>query len=113
MKVSELEGAELDYWVASAEGWQFHWSKHNYYVITGPNGESEMCWERWSEYDAATGKKNKIPHPHTCMTRIGYFPSTNWYQGGPLIQKYEIPNKGDLVEAMREIVRRSFGDEVE
>ena len=91
MKVSELEGALLDYWVARINGWEFYWSsKHKYYSITKPNGGRHHAWEGWTEYNADTGKKNKVPHPATCIHSCDYFPSELWCDGGSLIEKYGI-----------------------
>jgi hypothetical protein len=68
-KVSELSGAELDYWVAKANG-----------CGTG---------EVWLE-------DNKC-RLRVMRSSIVYSPSTDWSQGGPIIQKYGISldHKGD------------------
>ena len=58
-KVSELEGSELDYWVAKAIGYKDIpncWSDEN---------DTHIQKERWK-------------------------PSTNWQQGGELIEKYRV-----------------------
>lgn len=89
MKTAELEGADLDMFVAKAEGYDV--SVDNLPLV------------------------NPIKRIHISLDGkyIWFKPSTDWSQGGPLIQKYEIMNDGYLVGAMRELVRRKFGDEVE
>lgn len=68
MKVSELSGAELDYWVARAQGW----TKEKYPSLDG--GEDDCwCWDG-------------APR----ITVFGYCPHDNWMQCGPLIEKYKI-----------------------
>lgn len=105
MKVSELQGAMLDYWVAKAEGLQDA-------RISG-----EVC-------------------RHTVIgTSILYSPSTDWSQGGPIIERNRIDfmtnNEGALlaaafsktdnkpmfgetylIAAMRCYVASEYGDEV-
>lgn len=116
MKVSELQGAELDYWVAKADGVQLM-----------PQMPPRMadCWDR-DECDWCT-----------------YSPSTEWMQGGPIIERDRISvlaqvtmysgvaiNRVDrtweaevgdqprvagptpLIAAMRAYVARKFGPEV-
>jgi hypothetical protein len=90
INVDELSGEMLDYHVALAEGWSFFWSKHNYYSITAPDGERHIAWDCWSEYDPGSEKKNEVPHPSTCIYDCGFFPSFNWDECGPLIEKYRI-----------------------
>lgn len=58
-KVADLEGMDLDYWVAIAEGLK---------VVT--------VVERWGHVvELANGKQ------------VGYAPSTEWYGGGPIIER--------------------------
>lgn len=109
MKVSELTGAMLDYWVARAEG---------YAVIPAPT-DPQGCWVD----DGGT------PFP--------FAPSTDWRQGGPIIdcERYTLASPHDdvpeqrmwqawcrrtgghwgptpLVAAMRAFVASKYGDEV-
>jgi len=109
MKTSELIGAELDYWVAMIEGilQPEEWVNKALFLEKG-------IWSKEGQY----------------------FPSTNWQQGGPLIEKYniELQTSGDglwcaslwppenndliggetpLIAAMRCIVASKFGDEVD
>lgn len=88
MKVSELIGAELDCWVARAEGWVFFWSKHNYWSVTKPNGASYSACNDWVPYDPDTGAKNEKPHPSEAMQ--DFYPSSDWEQGGPIIERERI-----------------------
>lgn len=60
-EVSELEGAELDYWVAKADGQEIL-AKH--YELTGVMG------------DVFDG-----------VFSVRYSPSTDWRQGGPIIER--------------------------
>ena len=71
MKVSDLTGAELDYWVAKAEG-----RNPQYRQLPFAHQEQDMkaCY---AEFEG--------------QLSLGlYTPSTNWSQGGPLIEKYSI-----------------------
>lgn len=63
MKVAELEGALLDAWVAQAEG--------GYDVVPAPT-DPQGCW-------VSSGGD---PFP--------FRPSTDWLQGGPIIERQEI-----------------------
>lgn len=104
MKVAELTGAELDYWVAKAEGKDVWISPYRGNCYT----------------DQDSGK---------------YSPSTDWSQGGPIIQREGIelrkdlrhiniariggfepdlnmPGDTPLIAAMRCFVASKFGEEV-
>jgi hypothetical protein len=110
MKVSELTGALLDYWVARIE--------------------RQTGVEVYIRTDGA------VPR---CMMRLGaekwFCPSINWAQGGPIIEREQIgtqrrtgewrasftPLSGSvlmvagptlLIAAMRSYVASKFGDEV-
>lgn len=94
MKVTDLQGAELDYWVAKAEGWK---SSHPYtsdWAAGGPIIEREKIalnihldgteWFAW------------IPMPHI--------------NGKVLPKAYNGPTP--LVAAMRAYVAKKLGEEV-
>jgi len=66
--VAELEGAELDYWVAVAQGW--HMGK--------AAGGACYAW-----CDENNELKGTVP-------ASAYQPSTNWGQAGPIIESEEI-----------------------
>jgi hypothetical protein len=123
MRVAELTGAHLDYWVARAEGIPAHRlrvlpvqrSKNAHCVHLDPNGQAVGVWNY----------------------------STDWEHGGPLVDKYRIDlealsapvfwraelfsrdasftggewcsDDGDtaLQAICRAVVRAAFGDEVE
>lgn len=116
-KVAELEGAELDYWVAKADGAK---------QVILSEGSHPVCFRMH-------GPKGKL-----------YFcPSTLWEQGGPIIERKFIscvrtglesprlweawigdgvqvlPKNGcyygntSLIAAMRAFVASRFGEEVE
>ena len=89
-KVSELEGAELDYWVAKAEGWDFFWSKHDYFSVTEPNGNKHTLFEDYVPFDPYTGQKIKPPKASSCINSCGFYPSTDWSQGGLIIERENI-----------------------
>ena len=82
MTTIELEsGPTLDYWTARAQG-------KNPLIRT----------------DAGVA---------VCVVeRVPYTPSTDWHEGGPLIERLQIPLRfpNPLLHAMREVVRREFGD---
>ena len=114
IKTSELIGRQLDSAVALAHGWElenYGWWK----IDRGPNG-GQLCYSQG---------------------RVGEFsPSTNWAQGGPLIERECIelvPSLGGslwyaesidrkaraeacptpLIAAMRCLVASRLGDEVD
>lgn len=66
--VSELAGAELDYWVARSQGWEF-----------GPP-HKVYGWDVWRFHGAITG----------IIPAQAYKPHEDWSQGGPLIEKHRI-----------------------
>jgi hypothetical protein len=106
MKVSELTGALLDYWVARAEGWVFD--------------QDDDMWR------TADGRAQQLKGHWT--------PSTYWAQGGPIIERERMSLDGEtrhaairvgngaqwqsaygetlLVAAMRAYVASRFGDDV-
>lgn len=130
MRVSELEGALLDYWVAMAED-------------VGRKDEDKLSPELWRE----NGKESSM-----CMVWYGggcsieggrwdqsYCPSSDWQDGGPIIERervdlgavdmmgegarwcasmgagikrYRAFGPTPLVAAMRAYVGLQFGDEV-
>ena len=117
MKVSELAGAQLDYWVARANG------SRAVDLKIGPsprNPEQIVC----------------IENDPSGFAWIVFAPSTDWSQGGPLMEKYRIDtekmskawlaffsNKSEapvvaegstpLQAICRAVVRAKFGDEVD
>jgi len=115
MKVRELTGAQLDYWVARAEGWTLK-SAAPYNGLLYATAERPSEW-RWLDM---------------------FKPSTGWAHGGPIIERERIgvAPSGDgswssfkvlknedacismsgpdpLTAAMRAYVASKFGDEVE
>jgi hypothetical protein len=110
MKVSELSGAKLDFWVGKMEGKR---------VSLETIGGVEYCLEL-SGY----------------RCRMGYSPSTDWARGGPIIEmrRVMVSPVGDtlwyasievekmageyaigetpLIAAMRRYVASKYGDEV-
>lgn len=124
MKVSDLTGARLDYWVAKAQG---------AICATWSDGKP-IIFADWLSFPAL----QCTPAGH----RKDYFrPSTDWSQGGPLIDKHRInfatigtgpadengrepvvaitydgrnamTGPTHLIAAMRAIVRDTYGEEV-
>ena len=86
MKVSELEGAELDYWVAKAEGYEGPcdaWVYSNLGSAGGPvlmnNGCShKKCYSK-ETVESIHGKIGGCPEF-----------SSDWSQGGPIIDRENI-----------------------
>lgn len=66
MKVAELEGAQLDYWVARANGWRVN--------LDFPNGG----WRYLNEDPV---------QPFPAEWRSEYKPSSDWSDGGPIIER--------------------------
>lgn len=124
MKVSELSGALLDYWVARAEGLKPFFLEDDCCVLVG--------------FNSSTDPAGDTTEP------AAYAPSVAWEDGGPIIQKHHIsvgwcyasktwqadcPRFKDgkfvgrvqqwcdtdepLVAAMRCFVASRFGDEVD
>lgn len=120
MKVSELEGAQLDQWVARAEGKCF---------TTNPG--------KWG--NALINDLGRLSIAKNSWDCARYFePSSNWTHGGPIIERegispmrWEIPSDDGtvwsarnlhatvhmsgptpLIAAMRVYVASKFGDEI-
>lgn len=99
MKTSELTGALLDYWVATAEGFIGHINKDGFFRES-PEGRQGEYWP--------------------------YCPSSDWEDGGPIIEREQITidwNDGcfaggtqwgetALIAAMRAYVASKYGGEV-
>ncbi|WP_175980042.1 phage protein NinX family protein [Caballeronia zhejiangensis] len=124
MKVSELSGRALDYWVARAEGYEF--------IDIPPDANGENA----SRVLAPPGilKSGWTPAP---LGKYGHMLeawSSSWERGGPLIEREKIGvmrvgtewkawalldmdatavADTPLVAAMRAYVASKFGDEVE
>lgn len=113
MKVSELTGGDLDFWVARAEG-----------IELDANGV------------AVSQNGTRIAYQHD-SDRVPFSPSTAWVDGGPIIEREHIQllhnqhrgwyvpmfaegeivagrftSPSPLITAMRSFVASKFGDEV-
>jgi hypothetical protein len=67
VKTSDLEGAQLDYWVARAEG------------LSNPRVEDGLCWVAYVDCDNKHGKSVEID--------AAFSPLTDWAQAGPIIER--------------------------
>ena len=127
MKASELTGAQLDHWVARANGW----TAARYDLHSGSYFEPDQIdgLDHWIEKDAEPEYRHTIDL---------WKPSTDWAQGGVIIEMLlinfytspedlempilaRIPGGGDaavqpgpthLVAAMRAYVASKFGEEI-
>ena len=113
MKTSELKGAALDWAVAKCEGWEIVPNTHRF-------NEELIMFKKGEE----------------CQWFVDYDPSTDWAQGGPIIEREEIQLSVEavgvwgafieggtkdflyhgptpLIAAMRCYVASKLGDEVE
>ena len=127
MKASELTGAQLDHWVARANGW----TAARYDLHSGSYFEPDQFdgLDHWIEKDAEPEYRHTIDL---------WKPSTDWAQGGVIIEMLlinfytspedleipilaRIPGGGDaavqpgpthLVAAMRAYVASRFGEEI-
>lgn len=117
MKTSELSGAALDWAVAKAVG--------------------ELVYEDGEPVEIHVCRRNEDGSTYfwTCEHSFGYEPSTNWEQGGPLLDELDVWLSSDegehsasthphvnehirsgptkLIAACRAIVAAKLGDEVE
>lgn len=118
MKTSELEGRQLDYWVAKAEGAKIDTKVWPHPLLC----HFEDCWDRFPKMQDSTDD---------------YEPSTDWAHGGPIIEREKLEllfsdsvwrsgngedADGDwkvvgygstaLIAAMRAYVASKFGDTV-
>jgi hypothetical protein len=123
MKISELTGAELDYWVAKAEGVEPHW-------------QHEGKPQAWVGVYFLRGEPIRSEHPASEME--AYCPSSNWAHGGPIIERegiaifrdiygwkastdFDLRDLGEgmmtgptpLIAAMRAYVASKFGEDVQ
>lgn len=118
MKVSELTGAQIDFWVAKAEGW-----KCKVDVVFAGRHEGQTACQVWVE-----------PTEKMHGYNVPYLPSSEWYYGGPIIERERIgfsellngdwsariktstgpwgEGKTHLIAAMRAFVASKYGDEV-
>ena len=128
MKVSDLTGAALDYWVARADGFLGGTVSE---AVDAFNGEREPIVFTTSNGTLRVAKEESV---------VDWLPSTDWSQGGPIMQRALIsvlhgpvddPNGVDywtgfirpsddegfdgetpLVAAMRAFIASKFGNEV-
>lgn len=111
MKTSELTGAELDYWVARAEGW-------NQFRDFGGSCWGVDCRNK-TVYVSAFKPSTDLVQGRAIIQREGieYFsnggdsrPEFAWYALTPGLFRYYGPNL--LVAAMRAYVASKFGAEL-
>lgn len=138
MKVSELQGADLDYWVARAEGWEDDRPQDRQMKKRGivPNAGYSQGYSR-----VLVGPR---PERGMHLNNLACFwsPSTMWNVGGPIIERvgmlirphgwhgdkitlwaafcydwsrgenYGQTGETPLIAAMRSYVRSVYGDEL-
>jgi hypothetical protein len=80
MKVSELQGVDLDYWAAKAHGWKF--AKDSLEIGNAVVGEGAPVIFRSSE------GRIGVAAPH--MRSPLWEPSSDWATGGPIIERERI-----------------------
>lgn len=99
MNVSELTKEQINLLIAKSEGLE---SSH------GPSRPHMPMEVRMHDEGAIYWKSG-----NGYIAKSIYSPCTLWHLGGPIIEKYKIPNEGNLLEAMREVIRRLYGEEVD
>jgi hypothetical protein len=82
MKVAELEGAQLDYWVAKAEGYE-----HGLRIK--PAGQGPVSSYPATCFAPAMPDSEQLQGISSGTSDI-YSPSTEWSQGGPIIERERI-----------------------
>ena len=97
LKVDELEGAALDWAVAHAtEAWT--WA-HEWF----PTMTLDPTFRGVSD-NAPNGQVRLVPNNPMRQGSQAFSPSSDWSQGGPLIQKYNV-----LLTPPTDLVHRNFG----
>ena len=59
---------------AKAAGWTWWRSKHGYWNITPPKGETETCCVNWQKFDSTTGEKLPEPTLFDALIESGWNP---------------------------------------
>lgn len=132
MKPADLKGADLDYWVAmGSRAWTEAHIDHPTMTLDPTFRGAEI-----SEFAGGRRVCRLVPNNPFRQDYVEYSPSTNWAQGGPLIERWKIDlgwvTTGDeqwvsypvvgmneqrggtaLIAAMRSFVASVFGDEFE
>jgi hypothetical protein len=72
VKVSEPEGALLDYWALRADGWE-------------DSRPQDLQLSRGNDYCIAG-----VPQPLNCSEHWYRSPSTNWAHGGPILEREKL-----------------------
>ena len=114
MKVSELEGAELDYWVAKAEGWEADWKPPEHpgnYKIPGFGWSSSAGWNwstDWSQGGPIIERETIQLNPGNAFPNCTVWWAKHPAHGWTIVSSGETP----LIAAMRCFVASKFGEEV-
>lgn len=95
VRTSDLVGAALDWAVGIAEGWE---------PDRPQDGQLRKTWRGCTQY-AAVGKDV------ACADRHRYTPSTDWRQGGPLIEKLMRSGKWELVQWCGAVAFQNYNNE--
>ncbi|WP_186140063.1 phage protein NinX family protein [Burkholderia gladioli] len=123
MKVADLAGAELDYWVARAEGYPLScdWSQGDYILIGTGAGDLEQFAPStdWADGGPIIGREQISiwRYDWTVSDPINtWFAATNgvhgWDDGSIVGVGKESCGETALIAAMRAYVASRFGDEV-
>lgn len=92
MKTADLEGAQLDYWVAKAEGMDM--------VLRETEGGLQPAFE--IDYEPA-GQFSEVSEDNSKMW-LYFMPSRRWEHGGPFIEHYEM--RSSCIVPQGETVKR-------
>lgn len=114
MRVTDLSGAELDYWVAKADGREAR-INHGETEILLPQSEHRGIGNQWFLFDPSVrwDKAGPIIEREKIALNI-HADGTEWYAWFPMSKTLPRGYNGPtpLVAAMRAYVASKFGDEV-
>ena len=94
MKTSKLQGAALDWAVAKCEGVETRNNKVVYFVPHEAESDDELEFVCSADDDAHAIEQCENAYPNCTADRVewllAFSPSTNWAQGGPIIEVEKI-----------------------
>ena len=99
MKTSDLQGAALDWAVAKCEGVETRNNKVVYFVPHEAESDDELEFVCSADDDAHAIEQCENAYPNCTVDRVEwttrYEPSTDWAQGGPIIEREKISTSTD------------------